>query len=434
VFLVWNALRGWRLFEDMNGSIDGFVQGQPRGPRVKIAIQTTVPASLYAFFSGQLKWLKGHDFDVHTVSAPGEELKSIADAEQVTTHAVAMTRSFSPFRDPLALCRLVLLYRKSRFTMVHSFTPKGGLLGMLAAVAAGCPVRLFSLWGMAPTAINFRTRMRVWANKVSCSLAHKVFIECPSTAELAVASGLCSREKVCVVPAWSTSSLNGKLTDLSDLPQTRAAVRTDWNLPSQAVVIGFVGRVVRDKGVHELIEAFEKLASEFPELHLLIVGVRESEDPVGRDVLRRIDQHPRIRCTGFQKDVSRFLSAMDVLVHPSYREGLPTAPLEASARGLPVITTRIPGCIDAVQEGVTGLLVEPRDAPGLAEAIRYYLKNPDVRQQHGRDGREWVLKKYDRQAAWTALLNEYQKLLAERGIAPRMARERAVKVSTPRHQ
>jgi hypothetical protein len=383
---------------------------------VKIAVQTTVPGSLYAFFSGQLKWLNSRDFEVHTVSAPGDELKWVVEAEQVSTHAVPMKRNFSPFRDLLALWRLFRLYRKSRFTVVHSFTPKGGLLGMMAALAAGCPVRLFTIWGMAPTTINSRVRLRVWANRVSCALAHKVFVECPSIADLVVANGLCSREKLVVVPAWSTNSLDSKLTDLSDLAQMRAAVRQDWSLPPDAIVIGFVGRVVRDKGVRELIEAFEKLASEFPKLHLLVVGAREPDDPVGEDILRRIDQHPRIHCTGFQRDMRSMLSAMDMLVHPSYREGLPTAPLEASVRGLPVVSTRIPGCVDAVQEGDTGLLVQPRDAEALAEAIRFYLKNPDVRQQHGRNGREWVLQKYDRRKAWAALLDEYQQLLAWRGI------------------
>jgi glycosyltransferase involved in cell wall biosynthesis len=220
------------------------------------------------------------------------------------------------------------------------------------------------------------------------------------------------------VPAWSTSTLDSEFTDLTDLDQTRASVRREWGLPSDGLVLGFVGRVVRDKGVHELVEAFEKLASEFSELHLLIVGVREPEDPVNESILHRMDHHARIHCTGFQKDVRHLLSAMDILVHPSYREGLPTAPLEAAARELPVIATRIPGCIDAVQEGCTGLLVPPRDSGALAEAIRHYLKNPEVRKRHGRSGREWVLKKYDRQAAWTALLSEYQKLLAERGIFP----------------
>jgi glycosyltransferase involved in cell wall biosynthesis len=395
----------------MNESVEGRVQGQPRRPSVRIAVQTTVAGSLYAFFRGQLTWLKDHNFEVHTVSAPGEELKWLAETEQVTTHAVPMTRSFSPFRDPLALWRLIRLYRKSRFTVVHSFTPKGGLLGMLAAVAAGCPVRLFTIWGMAPTTINSRVRLRVWANRVSCALAHKVFVECPSIADLVVAEGVCPREKLVVAPAWSTNSLDSKLVDLSDLAQTRAAARHDWSLPPDGVVIGFVGRVVRDKGVHELIEAFEKLASEFPKLYLLIVGVREGEDAVGENTLRRMDHHARIRCTGFQKDVRRLLSAMDILVHPSYREGLPTAPLEAAARGLTVVATRIPGCVDAVQDGCSGLLVPPRDSEALAEAVRYYLKNPDVRQQHGRNGREWVLQKYDRHKAWAALLDEYQQLL-----------------------
>lgn len=129
----------------MKQSIENAMQRQPGSPKVKIALQTTVPASLYAFFRGQLTWLKSHGFEVHTVSAPGEELKWLAETEQVTTHTVPMTRSFSPLKDPLALWRLFRLYRKSRFTVVHSFTPKGGLLGMLAAAAAGCPVRFYDL-------------------------------------------------------------------------------------------------------------------------------------------------------------------------------------------------------------------------------------------------------------------------------------------------
>ncbi len=412
------------MLEAAGDSVETSALRRPGPSTVRIVVQTTVAGSLYAFFRGQLRWLKSHGFEVHTVSAPGEELTWVAESERVSAHSVPMSRSFSPFEDPLTLWRLVRLYRRHRFTVVHSFTPKGGLLGMLAAVLAGCPVRLFTLWGMAPAAINFRTRVRVWANKVSCALANKVFVECPSTAEEAVAQGVCPREKLIVVPAWSTSSLSREFTDLSDASQLRAATRREWDLPPNSVVIGFVGRVVRDKGVRELIEGFERLASEFPELHLLMVGVREAEDPVGEDFLRRMDNSPRVCCTGFQRDVRRFLSAMDILVHPSHREGLPTAPLEAAARGLPVIATRIPGCIDAVREGVTGLLVPPRDSEALAEAIRYYLTNPDIRREHGRSGREWVLKKFDGKAAWTALLSEYQRLLAERGIPPLLKAER----------
>jgi glycosyltransferase involved in cell wall biosynthesis len=330
-----------------------------------------------------------------------------------------MTRSFSPFKDLLALLRQVRLYRQ--LTIVHAFTPKGGFLGMLAATIARCPVRLFTLWGLAAESVGLRVRLMFWADKISCSLAHRVFVECPSIAELAVQKGICPREKLRVVPAWSTCSLDEELTDLTGLAETRAATRREWRLPHNALVLGFVGRVVRDKGIRELIDAFEKLATEFPELHLLVVGIRESEDPVGEDTLRRMDRHPRIRCTGFQKDVRRLLCAMDSLVHPSYREGLPTAPLEAAALALPVIATRIPGCVDAVRDEETGLLVTPRDAGALAQAIRRYLLDPELRRLHGQRGRDWVLQQYDRHKAWAALLAEYNQLLGKRSIVPMQA-------------
>jgi glycosyltransferase involved in cell wall biosynthesis len=387
-----------------------------KGVKVRLAVQTTVPGSLHAFFKGQLAWLALHDLQVHALSTPGEELNWVSDVQKVMTHAVPMTRRFSPFRDLIALWRLVCIYRKFRFTIVHAFTPKAGFLGMLAATIARCPVRLFTIWGLSAEPVSWRVRLMFLADKISCALAHKVFVECPSIAELAMAKGLCRRNKLIVLPAWSISSLDGNLTDLTDLAEIRATTRREWGLPSEAIVLGFVGRVVRDKGVHELVEAFEMLAPEFPELRLLIVGPRESEDPVDADMIRRMDQHVRIHSTGSQRDVRRLLSAMDVLVHPSYREGLPTAPLEAAARGLPVIATRIPGCIDAVQEGFSGLLVTPRDSRQLAQVIRYYLNKPDIRRAHGQNGREWVLRDYDRHKIWTSLLDEYKQILAERGI------------------
>jgi glycosyltransferase involved in cell wall biosynthesis len=187
-----------------------------------------------------------------------------------------MKRTFSPLSDLLALWRLVRLYRKFNFTIIHAFTPKGGFLGMLAAAIARCPVRLFTIWGLAAGPVSFRVRLMLMADKVSCALAHQVFAECPSIADLAVAKGICPRNKLKVVPAWSTTTLDKEFTDVTHLAQTRAAVRREWGLPPDGVVLGFVGRVVRDKGVHELVGAFQNLATGFPQLHLLIVGPRET--------------------------------------------------------------------------------------------------------------------------------------------------------------
>lgn len=382
-------------------------------PEWSLAVQTTVPGSLPPFFKGQLAWLESQGLRVHTVSAPGPELRWVSEAEQVRPHAVPMSRSFSPLQDVLALWRLVRLYRRCRFTMVHAFTPKGGFLGMLAATIARCPVRLFTIWGLAPEAGTLRVRLMLLADKLSCALADKVVVECPSIAELAVTKRLCTREKLVVTPAWSTCSLDLCLTDLGDLPESRATTRRQWGLPTDALVIGFVGRVVRDKGVHELVDAFDTLAPEFPRLHLLIVGARETEDAVAPEVLRQIDQHPHIHCTGFQEDVRPLLGAMDLLVHPSYREGLPAAPLEAAARGLPVVATRIPGCVDAVQDGVSGFLIAPRNSRELAAAIRQYLLDPELRRRHGEKGRALILERYDRRTAWATLLDLYRQCLAE---------------------
>jgi glycosyltransferase involved in cell wall biosynthesis len=392
-------------------------------PAATLAVQTTVPGSLPPFFKGQLAWLERQGLQVHAVSAPGEELKTVAATEQVMTHDVPMTRSFSPLKDLVALCRLVRLYRRFGFTIVHAFTPKSGFLGMLAATIARCPIRLFSIWGLAAESDSFRVRLMRYADRISCALAHRVFAECPSIADLAVQQGICPRHKLVVLPAWSTCSLDHKLTDMADYARTRAETRREWRLPPNALVLGFVGRVVRDKGVQEVVETFENLAREFPELHLLIAGVRESEDPVNEHTLQLLDNHPRVRCTGFQKDVRRLFCAMDVLVHPSYREGLPTAPLEAAALGLPVVATRIPGCVDAVQDGKTGLLVPPRDAAALTRVLRRYLWDPELRRAHGQAGRDWVLQQYDPGIAWAGLLSAYKQLLHERSLVPSSTRE-----------
>jgi glycosyltransferase involved in cell wall biosynthesis len=394
-----------------------------KSQRPTLAVQTTVPGSLPPFFKGQLAWLEQQGLEVHTVSAPGEELKIVTETEQVMTHAVPMTRSFSPAKDLVALWRLLRLYRRFGFAIVHAFTPKSGFLGMLAATIARCPIRLFTIWGLAAESATLRVRLMTYADKISCALAHRVFAECPSIADLAVQKGICRPHKLVVLPAWSTCSLDHELTDMADYAQTRAETRREWRLPPNALVLGYVGRVVRDKGVHELVDGFENLAREFPELHLLIAGVREPEDPVNEHTLQRLDNHPRIRCTGFQKDVRRLFCAMDLLVHPSYREGLPTAPLEAAALGLPVVATRIPGCVDAVQDGKTGLLVPPRDAAALARVLRRYLSDPELRRAHGQAGRAWVLEQYNPHKAWAGLLSAYEQLLHERSLVSSSTRE-----------
>jgi glycosyltransferase involved in cell wall biosynthesis len=182
-------------------------------------------------------------------------------------------------------------------------------------------------------------------------------------------------------------------------------------------VVGFVGRIVRDKGIAELVAAWKTLRAEFPNLHLLMVGSFEPQDAVSPDVENLLTSDERIHLTGIVYNTAPVYAAMDILTLPTYREGLPNVPLEAAAMELPVVATLIPGCIDAVQDGVTGTLVPPRNAEALADAIRMYLHDSELRRQHGQVGRDRVLREFRQEAIWEAVYQEYLQLLQQQGLS-----------------
>jgi glycosyltransferase involved in cell wall biosynthesis len=195
-------------------------------------------------------------------------------------------------------------------------------------------------------------------------------------------------------------------------------MRRAIGIPEDALVIGFVGRIVFEKGVTELLAAWTRLRSVHTFMHLILVGPFEKQDPIPAEARTQIAEDPSIHWLGENRDMPPIYATMDLLVLPSYREGLGMALLEAAAMGLPVIATDIPGCVDAVQDGITGTLVPPHDAYSLADAISRYVVNPALRQRHGNSGRTRVLRSFDQEAIWAATYAEYRRLLARRGIAP----------------
>jgi glycosyltransferase involved in cell wall biosynthesis len=196
-------------------------------------------------------------------------------------------------------------------------------------------------------------------------------------------------------------------------------------------VVGFVGRIVRDKGIVELYQAWKILRARDLNLHLLLVGPFDPQDPVPPGIESRLRKDPRAHLTGMDWDTPRLYAAMDVVSLPTYREGFPNVPIEAAAMGLPVVATRIPGCVDAVQDGVTGTLVPPADAHALARAIEAYVTDPVLRRRHGVAGRERVLREFRQEVIWEALYREYLRLLRERRLpAPAAPRQDADRCAT----
>jgi len=385
---------------------------------VKLLHLTTVPQTLN-FLTGAIGFTKARGFEVHVVSSPGLMLDEFAAHEDVIAHPVLMMRRITPFHDCISIFKLVRVMRRVNPAIVHAHTPKAGILGMIGTRLARVPVRIYHIHGLPfMTAKGYKRVLLRLSEKVSCLLAQKVLCVSESIREVAIVEGLCPASKIEVLLSGSIGGIDSavKFNPLHIENQKIIELRKAYAIPDDAQVVGFVGRIVRDKGLVELVEAWKALRKEYPALHLLLVGPIESQDPVPASVEQVLKSDPRIHLMGRQRDVPPFYAAMDILVLPTYREGFPYAPLEAAAMAIPVVATRIPGCIDAVQDGITGTLVAPRDATALAAAIRAYLNDSDLRQRHGSAGRQRVLRDFRQETIWEATYNEYVRLLQEKQL------------------
>jgi glycosyltransferase involved in cell wall biosynthesis len=386
---------------------------QPREPRL---LHVCTVAGSLDFLRGQARYVASHGFEVHVVASPdADALARFAGEEGVATHPVAMTRAITPLADARSLLELVRLVASLAPDIVHAGTPKGGLLGMVAAFVNRVPVRIYHVHGIrGMTARGWRRGLLLSTEWLACHLATRVLCVSASTRDAVVASSLCPADRIVVLGAGSCNGVDARTRFNPGRvdAQQRADLRRQLSLPDDGPVVGFVGRVVREKGIVVLAAAWERLAVEFPALHLLIVGPLEQEDPVPAAALDLLTYHPRVRFVDAVTDPAPYYGVMDVVVLPTYREGLPNVPLEAAAMGLPVVATRVPGCVDAIVDGVTGTLVEPYLAEPLAEAVATYLRSSDLRREHGADGRARVQRDFVPEDIWKGVLGLYRSSLA----------------------
>lgn len=378
---------------------------------------TTVPMTL-RFLAGHVAHARSKGFEVHALSSPGEALDAFGRDMDIEVHAVRMPRRITPLVDLAALWRIVRVIRRVRPTIVDAHTPKGSLLAMIAATLCRVPVRVYHQHGLPlVTATGLKRHVLRWTERTTCRLAHRVV--CISTAlrEVLIAEGLCPEDKITVLEHGSIDGVEAdrKFNPARVSTESAEGTRARYGIPPGALVLGFVGRIVRDKGLIELVQAWRVLREEWPSLHLLVAGPFESQDPIPADVDTTLRQDPRIHLAGMVHDMPGVYRILDVLVLPTYREGFNTALLEAAAMERPVVATRVPGCVDAVLDGETGLLVPVRDVAALTAAICTYVGDPDLRRRHGANARDRALRDFDPGALREALFGEYLRLLGERG-------------------
>lgn len=379
----------------------------------KLVHITTVPITL-GFLRGQAAFMRQHGIVAEAVTSPGEGIAEFVESEAIRVHEIPMTRVISPLKDSLALVRLVRLFRALRPDILHAHTPKAGLLGTIASRIAGVKVTIYQLHGLPMvTATGLRRMFLLWSDRLACALADCVICVGQGVREEALEHGLCHPEKAKVFLGGSANGVDAmsRFNPADVSAGARAEIRSECGIPSEAFVVGYLGRVVGDKGLRDLVKAWERLSVN-ANLRLLIVGPFEPQDPLPPEIVAILTSDPKIILAGVRWDTPRWLAAMDLVVLPTYREGLPVVPLEAAAMGLPVVATKVRGCNEAVEDGVTGTLVDPRDPVGLAIAIERYVSDPDLCASHGAAGRRRMLEVFRPELIWEALLEEYQELLA----------------------
>lgn len=377
--------------------------------RARLVYVTTHPVTALNLLRGQLRFMRDAGFDVHVVSAPGPELDRVATAEGVTTHAVAMNREISVFADLRALLRMTVLLVRLRPTIVNAGTPKAGLLAMIASFLVRVPVRIYLLRGLrAETARGLKRSVLHLTERISAACAGRVLAVSASLRDEFIARSLAPRSKVDLLGAGSSNGVDAERYAPRGI---RSATRSSLGIPEDAFVVGFVGRMTRDKGVADLLAAIEALRARADDVWLLVVGEHESGDAISEDEKTQLLSYDDVVFTGRVENVATYYEAMDVVAFPSYREGLPNVPLEAAMSRVPVVGFRATGVVDAVIDGKTGQLVGIGDRSAFAAALERYLEDPLLREQHGNAAREYALSEFASRIVWDRIRAYYDDLL-----------------------
>lgn len=372
----------------------------------KVLRIATVPISLNLLLQGQLRMLN-EDYEMVAVASPGKDLEEVGAREGVRTVGIRMERRISPIQDLKSLFALIKLIRKEKPWMVHTMTPKAGLLGMLAARICGVPVRLHLFTGLVfPTSTGLKRRLLMATDKLTCACATFINPEGEGVKRDLERFGI-TRKELHIV---GNGNING--IDMTYFDRTEEVMKKAESIREKdCITFCFVGRIVGDKGMNELAEAFARLEKEFPSCRLLLVGdFEEKLDPVSPETKRMFLENSRVTFAGWQQDIRPYLAASDIFVFPSYREGFPNVVLQAGAMGLPSIVTDINGSSEIIRDGVNGVIIPPRDTEALWKAMRNMLTDEAARRKMAANARNLIGSRYDRTFLWQELKKTYKSL------------------------
>ncbi|MEP7373403.1 MAG: glycosyltransferase family 4 protein [Chitinophagaceae bacterium] len=382
----------------------------------KLIRVTTVPMALKVLLRGQMRYMKKAGFDVIMVSAEGKELEDVLQYEDCPHHLVPMTRKITPVADTQSLWKLYRFLKKEKPDIVHSHTPKAGLIAMLAAKFAGVKIRVHTIAGLRfMTATGFTRKILIRMEKITANAATHVWPNSMSLLKYVQDNKLVKAGKLEVIGKGSSNGID--LTRFSKIALSEEGIRKAKETisydPSLTYILS-VGRIVKDKGISELAKAFVSLYRENDKLRLVLVGTFEEKlDPLDESIMRLVKTHPGIILAGWHDEVEYFMSIADILVHPSYREGFPNVVLQAGAMECPVVCSRIEGNIDIVDENIDGLVFTAKDENDLYQKLKQAIAEPAAMKQMAVLLRKKIEENFDRTFVQEQLRKKYEFLLKE---------------------
>lgn len=383
---------------------------------------TTVPISLKTLLKGQHRFMSKNGWEVVGISSDGPELGDVQNEEGIRVIPLGMTRTISPIKDLRSLWRFYKLCREEKPIIVHSHTPKAGIVGMLAARLAGVPLRLHTVAGLPlMEARGVKRKILNVVEKLTYACATNVYPNSRGLYEFIVKEKLGMPTKLKVIANGSSNGINTSYFLRTNFTEDQCdQLRNELKIDKDDFVFIFVGRLVGDKGINELIEAFRELENNlalsensngFNKIRLLLVGDFESDlDPLLPVTLEEIGKNSRIISVGFQKDVRPYFAISHCLAFPSYREGFPNVVMQAGAMGLPSIVSNINGCNEIIEDGINGTIVPVKSAASLKIAMEKIVEDNEYYLRLKSKAREMIVSRYEQQVVWEALLNEYKRL------------------------
>lgn len=370
---------------------------------------TTVPVSLKYLIKGQMRFMSENGFEVTMISSEGSEIKDIIKNEGCKHIVFNLTRKITPIKDLKTTYKLYKYLKKEKPQIVHTHTPKAGIIGMLASYFANVPNRLHTVAGLPLLETKgFKRLVLNFVEKLTYFCATKVYPNSFGLKKIIIQNKFSNEKKLKVIANGSSNGIDTSYFDAKlFLEKDKKELRDKFKIKETDFVFIFVGRIVGDKGINELVESFCELAKDNTNIKLLLVGPYEDElDPLKEETKKNINFHKQIISVGFQNDVRPFFAIANALSFPSYREGFPNVVMQAGAMNLPSIVSNINGCNEIIKENKNGYIVPVKETKKLYEAMKRIISNSEM-QNHSRD---IIKNNYEQSIVWEALLEEYKKL------------------------